>query len=166
MQQYTCVTKFRVTDHVPSRTLRLQEIILISLICVYLVVQHIYVHIDQSLIKKFGKTTWQGIMVGYCSYPLAYLIYNTRTRHVISSRSVSFDEDGSSDVIGCRQVPHSLAKLFRGRNGRATTMRETSWQDNMPLQAMRVYQRRGRSNHSSRGSKHIPHLKHEAQFDV
>ena len=32
-------------------------------------------------------------MVGYCSDSPAYLIYNTRTRHVLRSRSVVFDED-------------------------------------------------------------------------
>jgi len=52
-----------------------------------------YVHIDQSLRKKFDKTAWQCIMVGYCSNSLAYLVYNTRTRHVLRSRSVTFDEE-------------------------------------------------------------------------
>ena len=52
-----------------------------------------FVHIDQNLRKKFDKTAWQGIMVGYCSDSPAYLIYNTRTRHVLRSRSVTFDEE-------------------------------------------------------------------------
>jgi hypothetical protein len=33
-----------------------------------------FVHIDKNIRKKFDKTAWQGIMVGYCSDSAAYLI--------------------------------------------------------------------------------------------
>ena len=52
-----------------------------------------YVHIDKKIINKLDKAAWQGIFVGYCSDYLAYLICNTRTRHILISRSVTFNEE-------------------------------------------------------------------------
>jgi hypothetical protein len=52
-----------------------------------------YVHIDKNNKKKFDKTAWQGIFVCYCSDSLAYLIYNTRTRHVLRSRCVTINKE-------------------------------------------------------------------------
>ena len=51
-----------------------------------------FVNIDTSLRRKLSDSAWEGIFVGYAPDSPAWLIYNPRTRNVIRSRSVTFNE--------------------------------------------------------------------------
>ena len=52
-----------------------------------------YVHVDKSNRGKLEDSAWRGVFVGYAvdSSP-SWLVYNPRTRRVIRSRNVVFDE--------------------------------------------------------------------------
>ena len=52
-----------------------------------------YVNIDTSLRRKLSDSAWEGIFVGYAPDSPAWLIYNPRTRTVVRSRSVVFNEN-------------------------------------------------------------------------
>ncbi len=51
-----------------------------------------YVHIPADQRRKMTDTAFQGILVGYPTDTYGYLIYNPRTRRVITTRHVRFDE--------------------------------------------------------------------------
>ena len=51
-----------------------------------------YVNIPSSLRRKLSDAAWEGIFVGYAPDSPAWLIYNPRTRNVVRSRSVTFNE--------------------------------------------------------------------------
>ena len=52
-----------------------------------------YVNIDNSLRRKLSDSAWEGIFVGYAPDSPAWLIYNPKTRNVVRSRSVTFNEN-------------------------------------------------------------------------
>jgi hypothetical protein len=51
-----------------------------------------YVHVDKSQRRKLGDRAWKVVFVGYEPQSPAWLVYNSATRHVVSSRNVVFDE--------------------------------------------------------------------------
>ena len=51
-----------------------------------------YVHILADQRRKMTDTAFQGILVGYPTDTYGYLVYNPRTRRVITTRHVRFDE--------------------------------------------------------------------------
>ena len=63
-----------------------------------------YVHIDKQLRRKLDDRAWKGVFVGYALDSPAYLIWNPRTRRLVRSRNVVFDEliSAGSTVMGER----------------------------------------------------------------
>jgi len=51
-----------------------------------------FVHIDESSKRKLGDKAWKGVFVGYAFDSPAWIVYNPRTRKLIRSRSVVFNE--------------------------------------------------------------------------
>ena len=87
-----------------------------------------YVHIDSSNRRKFEDTAWKGIMVGYCSDSPAYLIYNPRSRNILRSRNVTFDENWIEQTRS--QLPRRLNSGEDGHDGIESTDNIRSSSDN------------------------------------
>ena len=51
-----------------------------------------YVHIPAEQRRKMTDTAFEGILVGYPTDTYGYLVYNPKTRRVITTRHVRFDE--------------------------------------------------------------------------
>ena len=51
-----------------------------------------YVHIPASQRRKRDDTTIAGVMVGYSTETYGFLVYNSATRRVVTTRHVRFDE--------------------------------------------------------------------------
>lgn len=51
-----------------------------------------FVHIPAGQRKKMSYTVFTGILVGYPTDTYGYLVYNPRTRKVITTRHIRFDE--------------------------------------------------------------------------
>jgi len=51
-----------------------------------------FVHIDESSRRKLGDKAWKGLFFGYAFESPAWNVYNPRTRKLIRSRSVVFNE--------------------------------------------------------------------------
>jgi hypothetical protein len=51
-----------------------------------------YVHVDKSQRRKLDDRAWKVVFVGYAPESPAWLVYNSTTRHVVSSRNVVFEE--------------------------------------------------------------------------
>ena len=51
-----------------------------------------FVHIPADQRRKMTDTAFQGILVGYPTDTYGYLVYNPRTRRVVTTRHVRFDE--------------------------------------------------------------------------
>lgn len=51
-----------------------------------------YVHVDKGQLRKLDDKAWKGVFVGYADDACAWLVYQPRTRRVVLSRDVVFDE--------------------------------------------------------------------------
>lgn len=63
-----------------------------------------YVHVDKSRRHKLDDKAWRGVFVGYALDSKAWLVYNPKTRQVVRSRNVVFDEAAvmapASNIMG------------------------------------------------------------------
>jgi hypothetical protein len=77
-----------------------------------------YVHVDKSQLRRLDDRAWKGVFVGCASESPAWLVYNSVTRRVVSSRNVVLDEAavlsmGESNVEQCNDdeednIPHTM----------------------------------------------------------
>jgi hypothetical protein len=75
-----------------------------------------YVHVDKSNRGKLDDAAWKGVFVGYAvDNSPSWLVYNPRTRRVIRSRNVVFDEQA---VMG------EKSKILAGDAGSATQSKD------------------------------------------
>ena len=62
-----------------------------------------YVHVDKGQRRKLDDKAWKGVFVGYAEDACAWLVYNPRTRRVVLSRDVVFDE---ASLLSCSLSMH------------------------------------------------------------